>query len=126
MRKPTIWTALATLIVSATVAAGLPENDAETAPDGVLSAAEGESASTGETAAPLPVQEPDDCSVFEDWCKMRWWVFCQKWHLSSTPDFPPEEDEDDWEPQDILGATGDPHGLERGWTLDDHHTECRW
>lgn len=127
MRKATVWAALATLIVSATVAAGLPENDAETAPDGLLSATEGGSASTGETATPLPVQEGgEDCTFWEDWCKTRFWVFCQKWHLSSTPSFPSEDDGDNWEPEDILRATGEPHGLVRGWTLDDHHDECPW
>lgn len=143
-RKATVWTALATAVVFATVAAGLPENDGETAPDGILSADEGEcastggtatdgilsadegeSGSTGGTATPLPVQEPD-CTFWEDWCKMRFWFFCQKWHLSSTPGFPSEDDGDNWEPEDILRATGEPHGLERGWTLDDHHNECPW
>ena len=70
---------------------------------------------------------------------MRFWFFCQKWHLSSTPSFPLEDDGDNWVPEDILRATRAPHSashwstlvfcwclasrLERGggpWTI--HHT----
>lgn len=85
------------------------------------------------TGTPLPPEEANpaeeasqECGVWEDWCKMRLWFFCQKWHLTSTPFFPPPDDGYTWRPENILDATGPSHDLERGWTLDDHHSACVW
>lgn len=80
---------------------------------------------TPATGAPAKASEVSQCSHWEDWCKMRIFglFWCQKWHLSSTPAFPPDDGEG-WRPVRIVYASGQSHGLERGWTLDDHHSQC--
>lgn len=90
----------------------------------VLVLASDASPTTG--ALPKVSSRDSECSHWEDWCKMRIFglFWCQKWHLSSTPTFPPDDDGKGWRPEKIVYATGTPHGLERGWTLDDHHSQC--